>query len=51
MADDIEVLITELRVDMKRYESAMRRQARLTETTADKVERRKVAVESCDEKG
>jgi len=40
MADDIEVLITELRVDMKRYESAMRRQARLTETTADKVERR-----------
>ena len=40
MADDIEVLVTELRVDMKRYEASMRRQARLTETTADKVERR-----------
>jgi tape measure domain-containing protein len=40
MADDIEVLITELRVDMKRYESAMRRQARLTEQTAGQVEKR-----------
>lgn len=40
MAEDIEVLITELRVDMKRYEAAMRRQARITETTAKQVERR-----------
>lgn len=40
MADDIEVLVTELRVDMKRYEAAMRRQARITEQAADKVERR-----------
>lgn len=40
MADDLEVLVTELRVDMRRYETAMRKQARLTERTASKVERR-----------
>lgn len=40
MADDVEVLITELRVDMRRYEAAMRRQARLAEQSAGKVERR-----------
>jgi tape measure domain-containing protein len=40
MAEDIEVLVTELRVDMKRYEAAMRRQARLSADSATKVEKR-----------
>ena len=40
MAEDIEVLVTELRVDMKRYEAAMRRQVRATEKSAGQVEKR-----------
>lgn len=40
MPETIEVLVTEFRADIKRYEASLRRQARATDTAAAKIEKR-----------